>query len=130
MVVIVLSAAPDALRGELTLWFAEVSPGVFIGHVSARVRDRLWERICEQIKTGRALMIHSARNEQRYAIRSLGHARQPVDVDGLVLLRESYRSRQASGAIPGADRSKNEGWSIAARRRRYRNTAERMLGDH
>lgn len=131
MVVVVLSGAPDSLRGELTLWFAEVSPGVFVGHVSARVRDRLWERICEEIRTGRALMVFSARNEQRYAVRSFGHAREPVDIDGLVLLRERYRNSGGdSEPLPGGDKPRREGWSVAARRMRYRNTAERMLGDH
>jgi CRISPR-associated protein Cas2 len=41
MVVIVLSACPAGLRGHLTRWLVEISAGVFVGHVSARVRDLL-----------------------------------------------------------------------------------------
>lgn len=131
MVVIILSAAPESLRGELTLWLAEPSPGVFVGHVSARVRDELWSRVCEEIGRGRALMLYSARNEQRYDVRSWGHDREPVDVDGLVLLRERDRDAGDRGRrVPGADRQPTEGWSIAGRRRRFGNSAERQLGWH
>ena len=45
MVVVVLTACPTGLRGDLTRWLFEVAPGVFVGHVSARIRERLWERI-------------------------------------------------------------------------------------
>ena len=45
MVVIVLSAAPASLRGALTRWLMEVSSGVFVGHLSARVREQLWELV-------------------------------------------------------------------------------------
>ena len=52
MVVVVLTACPTGLRGDLTRWFFEVAPGVFVGHVSARVRERLWERIVALVKGG------------------------------------------------------------------------------
>ena len=45
MVVVVLTACPVGLRGDLTRWLLEIASGVFVGHVTARVRDRLWERI-------------------------------------------------------------------------------------
>lgn len=45
MTVIVLSACPVGLRGDLTRWFLEIAPGVFVGHVSARVRERVWIRV-------------------------------------------------------------------------------------
>ena len=82
MVVIVLSAAPASLRGSLTRWLLEVSPGVFVGHLSARVREQLWELVRAYIGEGRALLIWSVRSEQRFEIASLGHEREPVDVEG------------------------------------------------
>ena len=39
MTVLVLTACPAGLRGHLTRWLLEISPGVFVGHVPARVRD-------------------------------------------------------------------------------------------
>ncbi|WP_423232601.1 type I-E CRISPR-associated endoribonuclease Cas2e, partial [Bacillus licheniformis] len=43
MTVLVLTACPAGLRGHLTRWLLEISPGVFVGHVPARVRDALWD---------------------------------------------------------------------------------------
>lgn len=59
MVVIVLTACPAGLRGDLTRWLMEISPGVFVGDVSARVREALWDRVLALIKTGRATMAYS-----------------------------------------------------------------------
>lgn len=41
MIVVVLSACPVGLRGDLTRWLLEISAGVFVGKVSARVREHL-----------------------------------------------------------------------------------------
>ena len=45
MIVIVLSACPVSLRGDLTKWLLEINPGVFVGRVSARIREKLWARV-------------------------------------------------------------------------------------
>jgi CRISPR-associated protein Cas2 len=37
---------------------------VFVGRISARVRDLLWQRTVDMVKTGRAIMVFSANNEQ------------------------------------------------------------------
>ena len=47
MIVLILSAAPASLRGSMTRWLLEVSPGVFVGHLSARVRDELRRRVAD-----------------------------------------------------------------------------------
>ena len=124
MVVLVLSAAPASLRGSMTRWLLEASPGVFVGHLSARVREQLWELVRAYIGDGRALLIWSVRSE----IASLGHEREPVDIEGCLVMRTPYRQIEGSQAIPGAVKPPKESWSIAARRRRYRNSAERALG--
>ena len=48
MIVMVLETVPVGLRGELTRWLLEPHTGVFVGHVNAMVRDRLWEKCCKQ----------------------------------------------------------------------------------
>ena len=50
MVVVVLTDCPPKLRGDLSKWFFEINTGVYVGNVSARVRERIWKRICENIK--------------------------------------------------------------------------------
>lgn len=63
--VLVLTAAPAGLRGELTKWLMEINPGVFVGNPSRRIRDDLWERTKEAIQDGRAVLVYSSNGEQR-----------------------------------------------------------------
>ncbi len=88
MTVIILTAVPPSgLRGHLTRWLMEVAPGVYVGRISARVRDALWDIILEMVRDGRALMVFSARNEQGLEIRNHGHSWEPVDIEGITLMR-------------------------------------------
>ena len=88
MTVLVLTAVKPGLRGELSKWMIEPRAGVFVGHVSSRIRDRLWEKIIGAMDDGAALMVYSARTEQGFALRSYGDNRRvPVDYDGLTLIR-------------------------------------------
>lgn len=88
MVVIVLERVPTSLRGELTRWLLEPKTGVFVGKVSAMVRDRLWERVCRGMKGGAGMLIHSADTEQGFALRYCGAtSREVVDFEGLALIR-------------------------------------------
>lgn len=88
MVVLILERVPPGLRGELTRWLLEPKAGVFVGRVSAMVRDELWNRACGQVKDGGCLMIHAGDNEQGFRIRSWGRtARSIEDFEGLFLVR-------------------------------------------
>ncbi len=87
MLVMVLDKVPASLRGELTRWLIEPKPGVFIGHVSALVRDRLWEKCIKQRKGGGLIQIWSTNTEQRFAVRTWGDTeRELVDFEGLWLV--------------------------------------------
>lgn len=77
MIVLVVSAVPAGLRGDLTKWLMEISPGVFVGNPSARIRDLLWERTTELSKDGRALLIYSSNNEQGMEYRTHRHEWSP-----------------------------------------------------
>ncbi|MEU1854302.1 type I-E CRISPR-associated endoribonuclease Cas2e [Streptomyces sp. NPDC019990] len=94
MVVIATTAVPDHLRGALSRWTSEVVPGIFIGSVSARVRDQLWQAVTEIVGNGAALLIHPTDTEQGYAIRTAGSRRRiPADFDGLTLIRMTAAPR-------------------------------------
>lgn len=87
MTVLVLTAVSIGLRGDITRWLIEVAPGVFVGKISRRVRDHLWDRVRDAMRHGNALMICNARTEQGWHITTLGEDRwKPVDYDGLVLM--------------------------------------------
>ena len=88
MIVLMLERVPVSLRGQLSRWMIEPKANVFVGKMSAMVRDKLWETACEKSKGGAALMIHPARNEQGFSIRTHGDTnRKIVDYDGLLLVK-------------------------------------------
>lgn len=88
MVVIILKKAPARLRGELTRWLLEPTPGVFVGHVNAMVRDLLWKKCCEKEIVGGVLQMWTTNNEQHYAIRAFGKTeRSVVNMEGLQLIK-------------------------------------------
>jgi len=117
MTVIVVAACPVGLRGHLTRWLLEISAGVFVGRVSARVRDLLWQRTVETVKSGRAIMVFAANNEQGLAFKVHKHEWVPIDVEGVTLmLRPNDREDTPVAASP----ERTHGWSSAARRRKFR----------
>ena len=86
MTVLYLSNCPPSLRGDLTKWLMEIATGVYVGRISARVRDKLWERVVETSKGGRAVLVFSTNNEQRMDFRIHGETWEPIDFDGLKLM--------------------------------------------
>ncbi|HIR87109.1 MAG TPA: type I-E CRISPR-associated endoribonuclease Cas2, partial [Candidatus Limivicinus faecipullorum] len=87
MVVIVLTDCPPKLRGDLSKWLFEINTGVYVGRVSARVRELLWERICENLNKGQATMVYPAAVEQRMEFRVHNTSWTIADYDGLKLMR-------------------------------------------
>ena len=88
MVVMILEKVPASLRGELTRWLIEPHTGVFVGHVNAMVRDRLWDKCCKAKRAGGIVQIWSTNTEQRFQTRMSGATkRSVVDFDGLQLIR-------------------------------------------
>ncbi|WP_225878417.1 type I-E CRISPR-associated endoribonuclease Cas2e [Spongiactinospora rosea] len=88
MIVISTTAVPDHVRGALTRWLIEPAPGLYVGTVSARVRDELWSALGACIADGAAVCLHPAENEQGFTIRTVGERRRHVaDFDGLQLVR-------------------------------------------
>ena len=69
MTIIVLTDCPPRLRGDLTKWLMEINTGVYVGNLNPRVRDALWERVCDHVKSGRATMVYRANNEQHMQFR-------------------------------------------------------------
>ncbi|OZM71266.1 type I-E CRISPR-associated endoribonuclease Cas2 [Amycolatopsis antarctica] len=115
MTVIVVAACPVGLRGHLTRWLLEISPGVFVGTISARVRELVWIRVVDMVKTGRAIMVCKADNEQGLTFTVHQHNWEPVDIEGVQLMLRPH-SRADTGDHPA---QRTAGWSTAARRRKF-----------
>ena len=87
MIVITLTDCPPKLRGDLSKWLCEINTGVYVGNLSGRVRDELWERVCSNLHTGRATMVFQTNNEQGLDFRVHNTTWEPVDFDGIKLMR-------------------------------------------
>jgi CRISPR-associated protein Cas2 len=88
MVVLILERVPIGLRGELSRWMIEPKAGIFVGRLSATVRDKLWETVCAKAKDGGAALVYAAQTEQGFAVRTWGErARELIDWEGLTLVR-------------------------------------------
>ena len=88
MMVLILQSVPAGIRGEMAKWLLEPYPGVFVGYVSARVRDKLWEKCKSNKRVSGAVQIWNTNTEQRFRMRGHGTLRREiVEVDGLQLVR-------------------------------------------
>lgn len=117
MIVLILTMCPARLRGYLTRWLTEISAGVFVGRVSARIREALWETCVAEAQDGRLLLVRPARNEQGYEVRSHGHHWEPADFEGLTLLVRPDQSGASAQTRIGT--GTKTGWSTASRIRRF-----------
>lgn len=87
MTAMILENVPRSLRGELTRWLVEVHPGVFVGRVSAAVRERLWWKVIRGAGVGRCALAYATNSEQGFALRLHAYNdRHLVDFDGLTLV--------------------------------------------
>ncbi|MBX3382062.1 MAG: type I-E CRISPR-associated endoribonuclease Cas2 [Phycisphaeraceae bacterium] len=88
MMILILSKVRPGLRGRLTRWLVQPQSGVYLGHPSARIRERLWALVCEEIDTrgGSAILIAPTPTEQGYSVETRGQTPKDfVDFDGLTL---------------------------------------------
>ena len=87
MIVIILEKVPKRLRGQLSRWMIEPRTGVFVGHINAMVRDKLWDKCCKARGAGGVIQIWSTNTEQRFRIRMYGDtSRRVVEKEGLQLI--------------------------------------------
>ena len=89
MVIIVMTNYPKSAKGEISQWLIEPSVGVFVGNVSARVREELWKKIqVKMVDKSRAILIYNDNNEQGFSIKTCGYSRKkPIDCEGVNLIQ-------------------------------------------
>lgn len=90
IVVLILSVCPTSLRGDVTKWLFMVETGVYVGAITSRVRDMLWDRVVRSIGSGHAVMVSAARNEQHFDVRTHNSNLSPVDYDGIILMMNRH----------------------------------------
>ncbi|QAV21930.1 type I-E CRISPR-associated endoribonuclease Cas2e [Proteus hauseri] len=87
MIVVVTESVPPRLRGRLAVWLLEVRAGVYIGNVSARIREMIWQQINELAENGNVVMAWGTNTESGFDFQTYGeNRREPIDFDGLRLV--------------------------------------------
>ena len=87
MLVTVVENVPPRLRGRLAVWLLEVRAGVYVGRVSRRVREMVWEQIEIGIEEGNAVMVWTTNTESGFDFMTMGKNRRiPKEMDGIKLV--------------------------------------------
>lgn len=107
-----MTNCPPRLRGDLSKWLCEINTGVYVGNLSGRVRDAVWDRVCQNLKNGQATLVYTAAGEQRMEFRTHNTSWETVDYDGIRLMRRPKPQTQAQDAEPEL----KPGFSNAAKR--------------
>ncbi len=95
MLVIVVENVPARLRGRLALWLSEVRAGVYVGKVSRRGREMIWDTVTRGIEDGNAVMSWVTNSESGFDFLTIGANRRiPVEMDGIRLV--SFTPEKAS----------------------------------
>lgn len=116
MIVVTVTNCPPSLRGDLTKWLFEINTGVYVGRVSARVREELWKRICNHVKDGQATMVFNAANEQGMDFYTWHSAWEPFDLDGIKLMLHPLLGNQSAN-VDGSGTKSNAEIHLMARKR-------------
>jgi CRISPR-associated protein Cas2 len=88
MVVVVTEDVPPRLRGRLAVWLLEIRAGVYVGDVTRRVREMLWEQVTSLVEDGNAVIAWSSPHESGFEFQTCGaNRRVPVEFEGLRLVR-------------------------------------------
>ncbi|PWV75323.1 type I-E CRISPR-associated endoribonuclease Cas2e [Halomonas sp. A11-A] len=88
MLVVVTEAVPPRLRGRLAIWLLEIRAGVYVGDVSRRIREMIWEQINALAEDGNVAMAWASNQESGFEFQTYGaNRRAPWDHDGLRLVR-------------------------------------------
>ncbi len=87
MITVVTENVPNRLRGRLAIWLLEVRAGVYVGDVSRRVREMIWEQCILLREEGNIVMVWATNTESGFDFQTLGeNRRMPTEYDGLRLV--------------------------------------------
>lgn len=88
MCMVVTEAVPPRLRGRLAVWLLEVRAGVYVGDVSRKIREMIWQQVNGMAEQGNVVMAWATNTESGFDFVTHGkNRRMPIDFDGLRLVR-------------------------------------------
>lgn len=88
MLVVVTESVPPRLRGRLAVWLLEIRAGVYVGDVSRRIREMIWEQVQALAEDGNVVMAWATNTESGFDFITYGkNRRMPVNFDGVRLVK-------------------------------------------
>lgn len=88
MLVVVTETVPPRLRGRLAIWLLEIRAGVYVGDVSRRVREMIWEQVLALGEEGNVVMSWATNTESGFDFVTYGENRRiPIDHEGMRLVQ-------------------------------------------
>lgn len=108
-----ITDCPPRLRGDLSKWLCEIQTGVYVGQLTGRVREAVWKRVCDNLSSGRATMVYSSNGEQHMKFVVHNTTWEPVDFDGITLMRRPL-PRKSSDEASEKNKRLQPGFSKAA----------------
>lgn len=87
MLVIATENIPPRLRGRLAIWLLEIRSGVYIGKVSAKTREMIWNTIEIGAEEGNVVMAWKTNTESGFDFLTYGtNRRLPENWNGIKLV--------------------------------------------
>lgn len=87
MLVVVTENVPPRLRGRLAVWLLEIRAGVYVGDVSRKIREMIWEQVNALAEDGNVVLAWSTNTESGFDFQTYGQNRRiPIEMDGLRLV--------------------------------------------
>jgi CRISPR-associated protein Cas2 len=97
LVFVDVEKASQRTKGMLSRRLLEVRAGVFVGMLSKRSIEQMWDAVCED-KAGVALIVYPEKNEMGFALKATGQHRYCiVDNHGLPLISYTKITREFHG---------------------------------
>ena len=88
MLTVITENVPPRLRGRLAIWLLEIRAGVYVGDVSQRIREMIWEQINFLADEGNVVMAWATNTESGFDFVTYGeNRRMPIDLDGVRLVK-------------------------------------------
>jgi len=87
MLIVVTETVPPRLRGRLAILLLEIRAGVYVGDVSRKIREMIWEQIGSLYEEGNAAMAWATNTESGFDFQTIGKNRRiPINYDRLRLV--------------------------------------------
>ena len=87
MLVVVTENVPPRLRGRLAVWLLQIRTGVYVGNVTLRTREMIWQQCNALVDDGNIAMIWTNNTESGFDFQTIGQNRRiPIDMDGIRLV--------------------------------------------